>query len=804
MKTNLKWLKEFVDIQMEARELAHALTMAGLEVEALEPLELRFDKILVGRITSVRSHPNAERLTICDVDAGGQVIQVVCGAPNVAEGVKAPLALPGAVLADGTKVKETKIRGIVSAGVLLAEDELGLTDDHTGIMTLDDNWDAGAPLASVMPQDDWVLEVAITPNRPDCASVIGIAREIAAITGNELKIPDLTVREEGPPVESLAEVRLIDDKGCPRYAARVIQDVRLGPSPFWMRYRLHLGGIRSINNIVDVTNYVLLELGQPLHAFDYDRLRGHRIEVKRAEQGMRFTTLDGQTRELNHEVLLICDGERPVALAGIMGGLNSEIFEGTKHVLLESAFFDPLTIRRGAKYLGLMTEASYRFERGIDIGGVVRAIDRAASLIQQIGGGRVAKGVLDAYPKKVEPPSITIRVTETNRLLGTDLSLAQMEKYLTALQMDVKRQGEEALVVRPPSFRVDLHREIDLVEEVARISGYENIPLRYPEIKGSEEGRYWEPTVASRARSVLTAAGYTEVITYSFISPRLLEQLGAGPDHPLMAFVRLVNPLSTDQSVMRTSLVPGLLQAAKQNLFQGEKGLKLFEWGKVFVDRGEDWQPSERYMVAGLLTGTVQPKKWYAQEREADFFDIKGAAEALLEAFGLREVSFRQGADFPGYDPDVSACVLVSGELVGRVGRLDRSAKEAYDLGKGDIYLFEMDMETLRPLMPEGKKFKPFARFPAVYRDISIIVSKEIESSRVEGIIRESGGGLVESVDIFDVYEGKGISPSEKALAFRVCYRSPERTLDGDEVNRLHETIIEEIKKATGGRLREG
>ena len=803
MKTNLHWLKELVHIEMKAQELANALTMAGLEVEALESLDFNFDKIVVGLINEVRPHPDADRLFVCDVDAGGRSVQVVCGAPNTRAGLKAPLALPGAVLADGTEVREGKIRGVLSAGILLAEDELGLTDDHTGIMELDEDWEPGVELSALMPQGDWVMEIGITPNRPDCASVLGIAREIAAITGGDLRLPQYDLEEKGPPIESLARIQLTDPEGCPRYAARIIQDVRLGPSPFWMRYRLHLGGIRSINNVVDVTNYVLLELGQPLHAFDYDRLRGHMIEVKRAFSGQRFTTLDGQTRELTDEVLLICDAERPVALAGIMGGLNSEIFEGTRHVLLESAFFDPITIRRGAKHLGLTTEASYRFERGTDIGGVVYAADRAAYLIQKVAGGKIAKGVLDEYPNKRPQPTIKLRVRETNNVLGTNLTTAQVEKCLKALKMEVKQEGENELLVIPPTYRVDIHREIDLVEEVARISGYQDIPVRTPSIRASEESRYWELDMSSRVRWVMTSMGYTEVITYSFISPRLVENLGAASDHRLMNFVQLLNPLTVDQSVMRTCLFPGLLMAAKQNLFYGEKGLKLFEWGKIFLDRGKDQQPEERYHVAGLLTGPIIPKRWHSPERRADFYDIKGAVEALLENLGATGILFKRPAQFPGLNNEGSADIVVHEEVIGHVGQLNKDVVEAYDLGKGDFFLFEIDAETLRSKIPTEKRFTPFARFPAVYRDISIIVAKDVESLTIEQIIKREGGALVESVDIFDVYEGKGIASNEKAVGFRVCYRSADRTLDGEEVNRLHQNIIDKIREQTGGRLRE-
>lgn len=802
MKTNLNWLKEFVEIEVNVHELAHMLTMVGLEVEAVEPLNLRLDNIVVGLIRKVRQHPNADRLFVCDVEAGDRSVQVICGAPNTEEGLKVPLALPGAVLADGTKVKEGKIRGVLSAGVLLAEDELGLTEDHTGIMVLDKTWEPGEELSSYMPKDDCVLEIGLTPNRPDCASVVGIAREIAALTNSEVRMPVTNVLEQGPPVTELATITISDKKGCPRYAARIIEDVSLAPSPFWMRYRLHLAGIRSINNVVDITNYVLLELGQPLHAFDYERLKGHKIEVRKAHNGERFTTLDGQTRELSEEVLLICDAERPVALAGIMGGLNSEIFEGTRHVLLESAFFDPITIRRGAKFLGLSTEASYRFERGTDIGGVVRAADRAAYLMEQVAEGKVARGVLDEYPERKETPVIVLRTSETNKILGTKLKPEEVARCLSCLGMEVASKDDGTLEVVSPTYRIDIFREIDLIEEVARISGYQNIPVRMPAIKASEERRYWELDLSERVRWVMASMGYSEVITYSFISPRVVEDLGAKPGDRLMDFVQLLNPLTVEQSVMRTSLLPGLLTTAKENIYRGEKGLKLFEWGRVFFSKGENELPEEKYHIAALTAGPAVSQKWHTQERESDFFDIKGAVEALLEGLDVQGVSFKKGADFPAYDQDASAKIMVGKSVLGHVGLLASRVKESFELGKPDFYMFEVDAELLRSFMKEEKKFTPFARFPAVYRDISIVVRRDIESLAIEEIIKEEGKDLVESVEIFDLYEGKGISQNEKALGFRICYRSTERTLEGDEVNSLHERIIDRIRERTGGRLR--
>ncbi len=809
MKVCVNWLREYVDIDMPTEELAHLLTMTGLEVEGIEAVGQSLDDIVVARIVRIDPHPRADRLSLCEVDTGQDRFQVVCGAPNLEEELLVPLALPGVSLPGGTTIKETQIRGERSKGMLLAEDEMGLTDDHTGIMILPPDLRLGSSLPSVLPLADWVLDVSITPNRPDCASVIGIAREIAAAAGQRLKCLEIETGQGGSPIEDLTSVSIVDPAGCPRYAAAIIQDVTLIPSPFWMRYRLYLSGIRSINNIVDVTNYVMLEMGQPMHAFDYNRLRENRIVVRRAQEGEAFTTLDGVTRELNSEILMICDGERPVAVAGIMGGLNSEIFTGTQHILLESAFFDPLTIRRGSKYLGLSTEASYRFERGADIEGVTKALKRAISLISGLAGGKIATGLVDNYPNAYRPVNIDIQVDKTNRILGTALSCDAMAGYLRALEMEVDVINESEMRVTPPSFRVDVTRDVDLIEEVARLDGFENIPVTYPRVSPSVVEESPELVLRDRIKAIMAGIGFTEIITYSFVPPDLPDLVGVNEESPLRSFVRLMNPLSTDQSVMRTSLMPGILATAKTNILSGGKGLKLFEWGKIFIRREDDQQPLEKTCLAGLMTGLYHEKTWYDVERRVDFYDIKGAVEALLESLGLRAFdlkgfSFKKENGLSGYDPHSSTGIYSAGSLIGTLGKVSSRVVDAYGLRDEDVYLFEIDIESLLDTLPETRKYRPFVRFPGVYRDISLTVNRQIESAQVIEIIRQEGGDLVEYVHIFDLYEGKNIASSEKALAFRVCYRSKKGTLDGIRVNRLHDAVIGKICRKTGGKLREG
>ncbi|MCU0594894.1 MAG: phenylalanine--tRNA ligase subunit beta [Desulfobacterota bacterium] len=803
MRVSLNWLKEYVTIPLSVDDLADLLTMAGLEVEAREPLGRSLEEVVAARVLSVRPHPGADALWLCDVDAGHGSVQVVCGAPNVRAGMMTPMAPPGTKLPGGMEIKESRIRGEASVGMLLAEDEMGLTDDHTGVMVLPESLAPGAPVAQALSLEDWALEIGLTPNRPDCACVIGIAREIAALTKGKLRKPEIRDKESGRRIETLTSVTLDDPEGCPRYAAGMICGFELKPSPFWMRYRLHVSGIRGISNVVDVTNYILLEMGQPLHAFDYDRLKENRIVVRKARDGEVFTTLDGKTHTLNRDNLMICDGQRPVALAGVMGGLNSEIFSESKNVLIESANFDAITVRRSSKRLGLSTEASYRFERGVDIGGVVPALRRAMMLISELGGGEVIQGIIDNYPAPRQPVEIDLRVDKTNRFLGTDLSQDTIKAYLQALEMEVEPRDANVLRVAAPLFRVDLTRDWDLMEEVARMEGYDRIPVTMPAIRPSDEKESPEMSLGDRVRDILVGLGFSEVISFSFVAPESADSLGAEKDSPLRSFVPLLNPLTVDQSVMRTSLVPGLLAAVKTNLSYGEKDLRLFEWGRVFIRREGKDLPEERLALTGLITGLANPKEWHREERASDFYDAKGAAEALLKALGLRSPAFERGNTPPWYSKETASLIRLAGQGLGIVGQLSAEALKRFDVDAPEVFAFEIDGSVLLRQATGQRTFEPLAKFPAVYRDLSIVAKRSVESAKIQEIILRVGGGLVESVSLFDLFKGGKIDPSEKALAFRICYRSRESTLDGKDINKLHESIVQSIGKETGARLRE-
>lgn len=802
MRLTLSWLRDYVPIDLRPEELADLLTMTGLEVEVLEPVGHGLEDVVVARVLSVETHPDADRLFLCRVDSGEGEVSVVCGAPNVREGMCTAYAPPGVRLPNGLHVKKAKIRGQESRGVLLAEDEMGLTDDHTGVMELPSHLEPGQPVDTALSLADWALEIGLTPNRPDCTSVIGVAREVAARTGKTLRKPGLGGLEASEPgLQEHASVIIEDEEGCPRYTAGLVWGVKIGPSPFWMRYRLYASGVRSISNVVDVTNYVMLEVGQPLHAFDYHRVRDHRIVVRRAEPGERFTTLDGQERVLTDEDLMICDGQGSVGLAGVMGGLNSEISDDTRDVLVESANFDPIRIRRTSKRLGLLTEASYRFERGVDIEGADWALRRSMQLLAELAGGTPESRIIDAYPRPYRPRKIPLRVDRTNTFLGTSLNAETMGRYLEALEMEVNPQEGNRLEVFPPPCRVDLEREVDLMEEVARMEGYDRIPLTIPAIRPEDDPDPAEVGLAAHVRGAMAGFGFTEIITYSFISEDAPDILGAPKDSPLWSAVPLLKPLTQDQSVMRTTMLPGLLQAAQTNRAYGERDLRLFEWGKVFFRDEQAELPREQLGLAGILTGAWIPPGLHEKGRAADFYDAKGVLEALLEDLGVSSVVFERGEVRPGYNPKSSARVRLGDQVAGCVGEIDPEVRKAYEIQPEKAFLFELDIPSLMDAMPREKEYIPYARYPAVFRDLSVVVDQGIESARVREIIARER--LVESVDLFDLYRGDQIGPSEKALTFRICYRSQERTLDGQEVNALHDRIVRKIGEQVGGRLRE-
>lgn len=797
MNVTLNWLKDYIDFEFSPSELADRLTMLGIEVETVKELGTGLEGVVVGKVNAVGPHPNADKLVLCQVDVGGaEELQIVCGAPNVREGMFAPVATVGVTLPIGLTIESAKLRGEVSQGMLCSEKELGLSEDAAGLMELAADISPGTSLVVALGLDDVMFELEITPNRPDCLSLIGVAREVRAETGNALKLPTVDLQENETNIRSLTSVTIDAPDLCPRYAARVIQGVKVGESPAWLRQRLESVGIGVINNIVDITNFVLMEYGQPLHAFDYHKLAENRIVVRRAMENEQLTTLDETDRELTADMLVIADAEKPVALAGVMGGYDSEITETTCDVLLESAYFNPSSIRATAKALGMNTEASYRFERGADPGAVLAALDRAAALIAELAGGTVCKGVVDVYPGEKPLTQIKLRPDRVNFVLGTALKVTEMVQILRRLGFDVKTSGD-TYQVTVPTFRSDITREIDLIEEIARVYGYDNIPTALP--KGDIPVPAPNPKVEVRRRikRFLLAGGMMEAVNYSFCDPNCFEKIRLPSDSPLRGTLRLQNPLSPEMSVLRTTLVPGLLENAQHNRNHQINAIALFEIGSVFVRDGNQKEPER---VAGVIAGQIGGGVYGNLYRDPDFFDIKGLVEGILEVCGITEYTL-QKTDLPTFHPGRNAAVLSADTPIGTFGEAHPELLENYDLPY-KAYLFEFDLEALVDAAVFSRRFEPISIYPKVERDLAIVVDKNVLSDMPIELIYTTGGEWVESVRLFDVYEGEQVPEGKKSLAYTIVYHSAAETLTDKAVNTLHERVVERLHQELGAELR--
>jgi phenylalanyl-tRNA synthetase beta chain len=792
MNVTYNWLKEFVDFDLTPDQLADLLTMLGLEVEGMEKLGEGMDDVVVAVVEEKRQHPNADKLSLCRVNNGTEVLDVVCGAQNFKQGDTVALAQIGATLPGDFKIKRSKIRGEESCGMLCSEKELGLAAESAGIMVLADGLTPGTPVFAALGLKDTQFEIGLTPNRADCLSAFGIAREIAAKLDKKIRFPDITINEGADPVDQSISVTVEDAGYCPRYAARYLSDCRIAPSPQWLVKRLNAIGVRSINNVVDVTNLVMMELGQPLHAFDCDRLAGHRIVVRRADEGERFTTLDSQQRILTASDLVICDAERPVALAGIMGGENSEIADTTTNILLESAWFLPSAVRKTSKRLGLHTESSHRFERGVDIGGVAQALDRAAALIAELAGGRVARGRLDVYPGKREPVAIPFRPARANALIGIDLPLEEIAAILERLECTVAELSEGALAVTPPSYRIDIEREIDLVEEIARMNGFDRIPATRPRAQVASDRPTRHQQLEKSVRDILVTHGMNEIINFSFTAPGAADKLLLAADDPRRSTIRLVNPLVDEQSVMRTTLLPGVLETVARNISFRSLDLKLFEMRRVYLPMQGDDMPREPLCVVGALTGSRDGLRWNRANEPVDFYDAKGIMESLLGQLGVGGVKWVADAPEQFYHPGKSCSIVAGRERIGSVGELHPTVQENFGLDK-PVYCFELDFEKALTLARQKQTISAPSRFPDSTRDIAMLAPVELPTEKIIECIHGVKAKEVEQVDIFDLYLGKGIPEGFISIAVRIRYRSYERTLTDEEIGKLHGKIIEAL-----------
>lgn len=794
MKISLNWLKQYVPVDIPATELAEKLTMAGMEVESVTERFQYLNAVVVGKIIDIAPHPNADKLRLCQVSIGEQIISVVCGAPNAAAGMKVPCALPGAVLPGGLAVKKSTIRGEASAGMLCSETELELGLDTSGLMILSDELDEGVCLNTALNLSDTVLEIDLTPNRPDCLSFIGIAREVATMVNHPISLPEINLPPASGQISDHTSVTINNADLCPRYSARLITDIIVGPSPFWLQDRLLSIDLKPINNIVDITNFVMMEQGQPLHAFDFDQLAENRIVVRTAQDKEAFTTLDGKERLLSDEILMICDGEKPVAVGGVMGGMNSEIEKTTTRVLLESAYFNPISIRKTAKKLTLNTDATHRFERGIDPDGTVTALNRAAQLIAEIGNGQLVDGIIDEHPLPSSTSTISLSVARTNKHLGTDLNQTQISNYLQSVEFNVEIIDEDTLSVLAPSFRVDVSRPEDLMEEVARLWGYNNIKTTFPRISGVTNLPNQTSQIKDQIKNVMIGYGFSESITYSFIGKDACDRLNLDENDERRKMLNILNPISEEQSVMRTSLVPGLLEAMHRNLSHQIKNLKFFELGKIFISNGQDQQPTETEMLAGLWTGTSANITWHTKPVLCDFYDLKGVLEDFFHFFEMDQIIFSKMNDsLCSYTKTGhTAQILINGTPLGLIAEVTQKVLNNFNI-KQPAFIFEINVSAFIENLSETKMFVPIPKFPFTDRDITLIVDNDVQAGDILAKVRLFEEKLMEDISVLDVYSGKPIPDGKKSISLRIVYRSFTETLSDKKINLVHQQLTDRI-----------
>jgi len=781
MRVSYKHLKEIVNFSFSPQELAEKLTSLGLEVKNIECVgELK--KVIVGKIISIQNHPDADKLKIVKIDIGGENISLVCGAPNIEEGILVPVAMEGAKLKGEMMVRRIRVRGIDSPGMICSEEELGLGGDQSGVMILPSNLSIGVKLSQALDLEDTVLDLEITPNRGDCLSLIGIAREVAALVGESLHFPPCEIKGKKEQTESqIINIEIRDTDLCPYYSARLIKNIKVEPSPLWLRCKILTAGIKPINNIVDITNYVLWEIGQPLHAFDYQLINGSKIIVRRARKDEFLVTLDGVRRQLNEDMLVIADLARPVALAGIMGGEDTQVTDSTRDILLESAYFDSLSIQRTSRRIALTTEASYRFERKVDPLGVRKALDRASLLIEKIARGEVEKKVLEEGKLPIRRKWVVLRPARVHRILGSKIAPLRMKTILENLQFKVEEKGKD-WKVNIPSFRPDVNREIDLIEEIVRFYGYNRLKMTLPSLTGKRIGEGLEEQLKEAAREILKGLGFWEVISFPFSEGDLFEKMKLS----FKEKIKIRNPLSSQQEFLMRYLFPRLLKIAFYNLTQNIERLRIFELCEVF----QSIHPLKEITSIGALV----------YEKNFDFFSLKGIGEALLESLNIKGVEFIPCQCFY-LSSKQRASVMKEKVELGVLGKLEQEIAKNLEL-PSSIYLFEFNFSRLITFSSKKKRFHPLPKFPALRRDLAIVVKEKIPAEKVKQEILK-GGKWLEKVEIFDLYRGKEIPPEYKGLTFSLVFRAPDRTLRDEEVNDVQGRIVSLLRTKLGASLRE-
>ena len=798
MNTSLSWIKAYVpDLDVTAQEYTDAMTLSGTKVEGYEKLDADLDKIVVGQIEKIEKHPDADKLIICQVNIGSETIQIVTGAPNVHEGDKVPVVLdggrvagghePGSRVAGGIKIKKGKLRGVESCGMMCSIEELGSNRDmypdapEEGIYIFPEDTEVGADAVEVLGLHDVVFEYEITSNRVDCFSVVGIAREAAATFGKKFCPPVVTPTGNSENAADYIKVSVKNTDLCPRYCARVVKNIKIGPSPEWMQRRLASVGIRPINNLVDITNYVMEEYGQPMHAYDLDTIEDHEIVVRTAAKGEKFTTLDGQERQMDESVLMICDGRKSIGIAGIMGGENSMITDDVHTMLFEAACFDGTNIRKSSKKVGLRTDASGKFEKGLDPNNAQAAIDRACQLVEEMGAGEVVGGMVDVYPEKREEIRLPFRPEEINVLLGTDISAEEMLGYFEKINLGYDPQKQEVIV---PTFRQDLLRTADLAEEVARFFGYDNIPTTLPKGESTMGKLPFKLRVEEIAREIAEFCGFSQGMTYSFESPKVFDKLQIPEDSSLRRAIEIMNPLGEDYSIMRTTPLNGMLTSLATNYNRRNKNVRLYELANVYLPDELPLKelPQERMQFTLGMYG------------DGDFYSMKGVVEEFLEKAGLSEKEvYDPNSKKPYLHPGRQADIVYRGTVIGFLGEVHPDVADAYGIGER-AYLAVLDMPAVTEFATFDRKYTGIAKYPAVNRDISMVMPKEILAGQVEEVIEKQGGTYLESYALFDIYEGAQIKEGYKSLAYSIVFRAQDKTLEDAEVTEAMNRILKELE----------
>ncbi|MBE0571570.1 MAG: phenylalanine--tRNA ligase subunit beta [Ignavibacteriaceae bacterium] len=798
MKISLNWIKDYVILDgISTEEIVDKLTMSGLEVEDFIDQNKKYSGIIVGLVKDVQKHPNADKLTVCSVYDGKNDLNVVCGAPNVEKGQNVIFAPIGSIIPKGNmEMKKVKIRGVESNGMICAEDELELSDDHSGIMVLADDLSAGTLISEALKLNDVLLEIAITPNRPDALSHIGVARDLAAIFNRDLRISKLDFQESQQDIKQLASVEIEDKLNCPRYSAKVVTGITIKESPEWLQNKLTKIGLRPINNVVDVTNFILHELGQPLHAFDLDQLSGKRIIVKSLSEDLKFTTLDSKERILPKGTMMICDGKREVAIAGVMGGENSEVTASTKNILIESAYFNPTSIRRTSKKLQLSSDSSYRFERGTDPSNTVFAAQRAAQLIASIAGGEIAKGVIDEYPVKIKQKEMTFRLARMKKLLGYEVPKADVIKIFQKLGINLLKDMGESLEVIVPTHRPDIEREADLIEEVARIAGYEKIPA-IEKVSITLHKRKDDFDLEDKIRESAVALGFNEMVN----NPLIQESDSRVTGNP----IQIANPQSQDMAYLRTSLLVSVLPIISNNIKKGEKDIAVFEIGNVFEKLKDDLNSfsdfEEKKKLLFIITGKKQSRQWYSAELDYDIFDLKGLINSFFSKISLDNVLNDSYNSIQNKIYDYQFTVNFKDLMFGVGGRVSKNVLKMFDINQ-PVFSFECDLKILGDLSGKKRTFKELLKYPKVYRDFAFLFDKSINYTTVKEFILRGGTDILKSVELFDLFESKEIAEDKKSMAFNLEYYDYNRTLTDEEVDKDFQSLITKVTEKFNAILR--